>query len=59
MLEGLFVPSHLAVILVIAVLFFGGKKIPELGKGIGEGFRAFRDGLKSITEEAKPTNKAS
>jgi sec-independent protein translocase protein TatA len=59
MLEGLFVPSHLAVILVIAVLFFGGKKIPELGKGIGEGFRAFRDGLKGIADEAEPTNKTS
>jgi sec-independent protein translocase protein TatA len=59
MLEGLFVPSHLAVILVIAVLFFGGKKIPELGKGIGEGFRAFRDGVKGITDETEPTKKAS
>jgi sec-independent protein translocase protein TatA len=59
MFENLFVPSHLVVIVGIAVLFFGGKKIPELGKGIGEGFRAFRDGLKGIAEEDQPANKAS
>jgi sec-independent protein translocase protein TatA len=52
-------PQHLVVIVGIAVLFFGGKKIPELGKGIGEGFRAFRDGLKGITDEDQPANKAS
>jgi len=59
MFENLFTPSHLAVVLGIAVLFFGGKKIPELGKGIGEGFRAFRNGIKDIQEENQPANKAS
>jgi sec-independent protein translocase protein TatA len=59
MLENLFTPTHLAVILGIAVLFFGGKKIPELGKGIGEGFRAFRDGIKDLRAEDQPNNKAS
>jgi sec-independent protein translocase protein TatA len=59
MLDNLLTPSHLAVILGVAVLFFGGKKIPKLGRGIGEGFRAFRDGIKSVTEEDEPTNKAS
>jgi Sec-independent protein translocase protein TatA len=33
MLDNLLTPSHLAVILAITVLFFGGKKIPELGRG--------------------------
>jgi sec-independent protein translocase protein TatA len=59
MLDNLFVPSHLVVIIGITVLFFGGKKIPELGRGVGEGFRAFRDGIKGITEEDGPANKAS
>jgi sec-independent protein translocase protein TatA len=59
MLDNLFTPSHLAVILGIVVIFFGGKKIPELGRGIGEGFRAFRDGIKGVTEEDEPTNKSS
>jgi len=59
MLDNLIVPSHLVVIVGIALLFFGGKKIPELGKGIGEGFRAFRDGIKGLREKDQPTNKAS
>jgi sec-independent protein translocase protein TatA len=59
MLDNLFTPSHLAVILGIAVLFFGGKKIPELGRGIGEGFRGFRDGIKGLREEDQPAGKAS
>lgn len=42
MFEGLFQPMHLLVILGIAVLVFGPKKIPELGKGLGEGIRSFR-----------------
>jgi sec-independent protein translocase protein TatA len=59
MLDNLLTPSHLAVILGIALLFFGGKKIPELGKGIGEGLRSFREGIKGISEEDPPTKKAS
>jgi len=42
MFEGLFQPTHLLVLFGIAVLVFGGKKIPELGKGIGEGIRGFK-----------------
>jgi len=46
MFEGLFQPMHLLVIFVIALLVFGPKKLPELGKGLGEGIRGFKDGLK-------------
>ena len=53
-MEGLFQPMHLLVIFFIALLFFGPKKLPELGKGIGEGFRALRDGMKEGAT-AKPT----
>jgi sec-independent protein translocase protein TatA len=42
MLEGLFQPMHLLVIFGIALLVFGPKKLPELGKGIGEGIRDFK-----------------
>ncbi len=45
MLEGLFQPMHLLVIFFIALLVFGPKKLPELGKGIGEGIRALKDGM--------------
>lgn len=50
MLEGLFQPMHLLVIFFIALLVFGPKKLPELGKGIGEGIRALKDGMKDGAE---------
>ena len=46
---------ELLVILGIAVLIFGGKKIPELGKGLGEGIRNFKASLHSSEEEKKTT----
>jgi sec-independent protein translocase protein TatA len=42
MFEGLFQPVHLLVIFGIALLIFGPKKLPGLGKGIGEGIRGFK-----------------
>ena len=55
-MEGLFQPMHLLVILLVGVLLFGPKKIPELGKGLGEGIRGFKDALKNATETpATPT----
>ena len=50
MIEGLFQPTHLLLILVIALFLFGPKKIPELGKSVGEGIRSFKDGIKAVTE---------
>ena len=50
MFEGLFQPMHLLVILAVGVLVFGPKKIPELGKGLGEGIRGFKDAIKSASE---------
>jgi sec-independent protein translocase protein TatA len=52
MFEGLFQPMHLLVIFGIALLVFGPKKLPELGKGIGEGIRGFRSAMKA--DEEKP-----
>ena len=43
MFEGLFQPMHLVVILGIALLVFGPKKLPELGKGLGEAIRGFKN----------------
>jgi sec-independent protein translocase protein TatA len=53
--EGLFQPLHLLVIVVVALLVFGPKKIPELGKGLGEGIKNFKEGMKqgSDTTSAK------
>jgi sec-independent protein translocase protein TatA len=68
MLDGLFQPMHLLVIFAIALLVFGPKKLPELGKGLGEGIRALKDGMKDhdtkaevkteVKAENKPENKA-
>jgi sec-independent protein translocase protein TatA len=55
MFEGLFQPTHLLVIFGIALLVFGPKKLPELGKGIGEGIRGFKSAMKE-KEAAKPAN---
>jgi sec-independent protein translocase protein TatA len=46
MFEGLFQPAHLIIIFAIALLVFGPKKLPELGKGLGEGIRALKEGMK-------------
>lgn len=54
MLEGLFQPQHLLIILAVALFVFGPKKLPELGKGLGQGIKSFRDGIKQAT--AEPTN---
>jgi len=53
MFEGLFQPMHLLVIFGIALLVFGPKKLPELGKGIGEGIRGFKSAMK---DNEKPDN---
>ena len=54
MFEGLFQPMHLLVIFAIALLVFGPKKLPELGKGLGEGIRSLKEGMKERpAEEAK------
>ncbi|HSY64698.1 MAG TPA: twin-arginine translocase TatA/TatE family subunit [Terriglobales bacterium] len=57
MFEGLFQPMHLLVICGIALLVFGPKKLPELGKGIGEGIRGFKSAMKA--ENEKPVTTAS
>lgn len=54
-MEGLFQPMHLLVIFLIALLIFGPKKLPELGKGIGEGFRALKDSMKERPEAPAAT----
>lgn len=43
MFEGLFQPTHLLLIFIVAVFFFGPKKLPELGRGLGEAIRGFRE----------------
>ena len=54
----LLTPTHLLVITVITVVLFGGKTLPGLGRGIGEGLRGFRDGIRGIAGEPKPDGPA-
>ena len=53
MFDNLFQPTHLLIIAFIALLVFGPKKLPELGKGLGEGIRSFRESMNAKPESAK------
>jgi len=54
MLEGLFQPLHLLIIAGIALLVFGPKKLPELGRGLGDGIRGFKS---AMSGDEKPAEK--
>lgn len=47
--------SEILVIALVVLLFFGGKKIPELMKGLGKGVRSFKEGMNDIDKEVKDT----
>ena len=49
--------QELIVIVLIVLLFFGGKKIPELMKGLGKGVKNFKDGVNGIEEDLKTDTK--
>lgn len=53
MIEGLFQPMHLLIIAGIALLIFGPKKLPELGKGLGDGIRGFKSAMSG--DDGPPT----
>jgi sec-independent protein translocase protein TatA len=50
---GLGVPE-LVLILIIVIVIFGSSRIPELGRGLGEGIRNFKKGMKGEEDEKKP-----
>jgi sec-independent protein translocase protein TatA len=52
MFTGLTSPSHLIIVLVIILLLFGAKRVPELAKGLGSGIKEFREGI-STTDDTK------
>ncbi|TDX00213.1 Sec-independent protein translocase subunit TatA/TatB [Dinghuibacter silviterrae] len=61
----LFAPQHLLLIMLILLLLFGGKKIPELMRGLGKGIREFKDAKDNVRKEFEdhlrdePTAKAT
>ena len=58
MFEGLMQPMHLIVILFIALLFFGPSKLGDLGKGLGDGIRHFKNAMREGSEP-QADNKAA
>ena len=47
--------QEVLLIALVVLLFFGGKKIPELMKGLGKGVRSFKDGMNDIEKDIKDT----
>lgn len=58
MFTGLETPTHWLVILIVALLVFGPKRLPELGRSLGSGIRSFRDGISSGPEEPESAERA-
>ena len=51
---GTFGTQEILICAIVALLLFGGKKIPELAKGLGAGIRNFKDAMKGDDDEKKP-----
>ena len=47
-------PMHLLIIAAVIIILFGGKKIPEVMKGLGEGVRSFKEGMRGDTQATAP-----
>ena len=50
---GLENPLHIAILLVVVLLVFGAKRLPEMGKSLGEGLRGFKDSMSGETPTAQ------
>ena len=51
--------QEVLLIALVVLLFFGGKKIPELMKGLGKGVRSFKEGMNDIEKDVKNTKDTS
>ncbi len=57
MFEGLFQPIHLIIVLGIVLFIFGPKKLPDLGKGLGEAIRGFKQGMHEFSEKKEDVSR--
>lgn len=55
---GIVGPWEIVIIALIVLLLFGGKKIPELMKGLGKGIKSFKDGLNEVEKDIKDVDSA-
>lgn len=55
---GEFSPIHWLIVLAIILLLFGGRKIPELARGLGEGIRSFKEGMSGHNNNPPPSQQA-
>ena len=46
-------PWEIGGLILLAIVLFGAKKLPEIGKGLGKGLREFRDATKGLTDDEK------
>jgi len=53
-MTGLTSPAHIAVVLVVLLLVFGAKRLPELGRSLGHGLREFKDSIGGETSAERP-----
>ena len=51
---GEFSPIHWLIVLAVILLLFGGRKIPELARGLGEGIRSFKEGMSGHNNPPSP-----
>lgn len=58
-LFGSFGPAEILVVLAILVLIFGARRLPELGRSLGEGIRNFRGSIKELSDDAEDSEKKS
>jgi sec-independent protein translocase protein TatA len=52
-------PTHLLVIGIVLLVLFGAKRLPELGKGLGEGLKGFKEGIKGVSDPTPTTTQQS
>jgi len=56
MFTGLASPTHLLILLVVILLVFGAKRLPEMGRSLGQGIQEFKDGLNTQQELPEKEN---
>jgi sec-independent protein translocase protein TatA len=54
MTSALLTPTHIAILLVVLLLLFGAKRVPESGRALGQGMREFKDAITGTGEDHQP-----